>query len=480
MKMLIGGKKVDSSDGQVINVINPANGQIIDTVPASTEDDVKEAVKQAAAGQKIWGAMSLYERGEILYKFVDLIEQKDKITEIGTLLCRETGKTIKEAIAEAHSPAFAFNGFIEKARHTYGEVFPSGAEPGSEHHIQFTVREPVGVVACIVPFNFPIGLCVLKIAPALVAGNAAIIKPPTDNPLAIIAMCELLMEAGVPDGVIQVVTGHGSKIGKWLCSNPGVGAITLTGSSSVGIDVMTSAAKNITPVALELGGNDPFILLEDGDVDLAADEAIVGRTNIAGQVCAASKRFLIHNSLKDEFAKKVITRLKNIVVGDPLDPKTDMGCLISEKAAIEVENQVKKTVEQGAKIIYGGKRNGAFYYPTVLVDVTREMDIAKDMEIFGPVIPIIGFDTTDEAIEIGNNSIYGLCAGVFSRNIKTAMKVANKMQCGCTVINGSGAFRTNEMPFGGYKMSGIGNEGFASTLDEVTNIKTIVFKNIIE
>ena len=480
MKMLIGGEKVNSSDERVIEVTNPANGVIIDTVPAATEEDIEYAVKQAKIGQKKWSSLSIYERGEILYKFVDLIKRKDNAERIGTLLARESGRTPKDGIGEMLGPVYVFNGFIEKSRHTYGEVYPSGAEMGTERHIQFTVRESVGIVVCIIPFNFPIGIGSAKIAPALIAGNAVIVKPPTDNPLAVISMCELLIEAGVPGGVIQVITGYGSKVGKWLCANPGVGAITLTGSTGVGIEVMKTASQNLIPVSLELGGNDAFILLEDGDVELAADEAIVGRMNNAGQVCAASKRFLIYNSLKEEFVKKVIERLGKIIVGDPSNPKTTMGCLISKKAAIEVEKQVNKTVDQDAKIIYGGKRKGAFYYPTILSDVTPKMDIAKDMEVFGPVIPIIGFSTTEEAIEIANKSIYGLCGGVFSRDVKNAMKVASSLHCGCTVINGSGAFRTNEMPFGGYKKSGIGNEGFSCTLDEVTNLKTVVFKNIID
>lgn len=477
MKMIINGKAVDASDGATIQVINPENGTPIDTIPAATEGDVARAVEAAKAGQKNWAKIPVYERGEILMRFVGLVEQNKE--SLAQTLSQETGKPISEARGEIANIPIAFQAFVEKAKHLYGEVIPNGFEKNQEKHVLLTVREPVGVVACVIPFNFPCDLFDQKVAPALMAGNAAIVKPSTDNPLTLCMLTQLLVDAGVCDGAIQIVTGRGSQVGHWLCSNPGVHAITLTGSTEVGIETYKTAANHLAHIALELGGNDAFIVHEDGDIDLAVEEMIWGRMYNTGQVCCASKRFLIHNSVKAEFTEKAIKRISQIRRGALSDPETQMGCLISEKAAIEVERQVQRTVEQGGKILLGGTRNGAFFDPTVIGDVPKTADVAIDMEIFGPVVPIIGFDTLDEAIEIANASKFGLCGCVFSANAKTAWNVACRLECGGAVINGASFFRSFEMPFGGYKYSGVGTEGVLSTFAEVTRLKTIVLKNII-
>jgi len=477
MKMIIDGKAVDASGGTTIPVTNPATGQVIDTVPSATEDDVRLAVEKAKQGQKIWAKVPLHEKGDILLKFVALVdENKEKLART---LSQETGKPITEARGEIANIPIAFKGFIERAKHLYGEIIPNGQEKNQEHNVLLTVREPIGVVACVIPFNFPCDLFDQKVAPALLAGNAAIVKPSTDNPLTLCMLTELLVKAGVTNGAIQILTGRGSQVGNWLCKNPDVHAITFTGSTEVGIETYKNAANHLAHVALELGGNDAFIVWKDGDVDLAVEETIWGRMYNTGQVCCASKRFLIHNSLKDEFAKKLVERIKKIKLGDPADDDTQLGCLISEKAAIEVERQVELTVSQGGKIILGGKRKGAFYEPTVIVDVPKTADVAIDMEIFGPVVPIIGFNTLDEAVEIANASIFGLCGCIFTSDIKTAWQTAARLECGGVVINGASFFRSFEMPFGGYKHSGIGTEGAMSTFDEVTLTKTIVLKNVI-
>jgi succinate-semialdehyde dehydrogenase/glutarate-semialdehyde dehydrogenase len=477
MKMIIGGKAVDASNGAAIDVTNPATGKVIDTVPAATEADVNLAVEKAGAGQKKWAQVPVYERGEILLKFVALVEEnKEKLAQT---LSQETGKPITEARGEIANIPISFKSFVEKAKHLYGDVIPNGIEKNQEHHIQMTVREPIGIVACIIPFNFPCDLFDQKVAPALLAGNAAIVKPSTDNPLTLCILTELLTKAGVSDGAIQILTGRGSQVGNWICKNPEVHAITLTGSTEVGIETSKTAANHLAHISLELGGNDAFIVDADGDVDLAVEELIWGRMYNTGQVCCASKRFLIHNSIKEQFTSKAIERIKKIKLGDPADPATQLGCLISEKAAIEVERQVALTVEQGGKILLGGKRNGAFYEPTVIGAVPKTADVAKDMEIFGPVVPIIGFDTLAEAIEIANASIFGLCGCIFTADMKKAYKTAYQLECGGVVINGASFFRSFEMPFGGYKYSGIGTEGVLSTFDEVTRLKTIVLKNIL-
>lgn len=477
MKMIINGKSVDSSDGNVINVINPATGEIIDSVPSATEADIKEAVSYAKAAQKTWAKVPVYEKVNIMKKFISLvIENKE---DLARTLSDETGKPIKEARAEISNIPVAFDAFSEKAKHLYGNVVPAGLEAGQDKNILFTQREPIGVVACVIPFNFPCDLYDQKVAPALLSGNSAIVKPSTDNPLTLCKLTELMVKAGVTDGAIQIVTGRGSTVGSILCSNPDVHLVTLTGSTEVGIETAKVAAENLTHVALELGGNDAFLVLEDGDVDLATDELIWGRMYNTGQVCCASKRFIVHRSLVDEFAKKAVEKISAIKLGMPADDDTELGCLISEKAAITVEKQVNLTVDQGGKIILGGNRKGAFYSPTVITDVPKTADVAIDMEIFGPVVPIIPFDTVEEAIEIANSSKFGLCGCVFTNDMKKAFSVANSLECGGAVINGASFFRSFEMPFGGYKFSGIGTEGVMSTFNEMTRTKSIVLKNIL-
>lgn len=288
-----------------------------------------------------------------------------------------------------------------------------------------------------------------------------------------------MIEAGVPAGCIQVLTGDGPIVGQALAGHKGVHLVSLTGSTAAGIQTMGTASKNLTHIMLELGGNDAFIFLEDGDMDLAIKEATWGRLYNGGQVCCASKRFLIHNSRKQEFIERMKEVIANLKVGDPSSMDTDMGPMINEPAAVRIEEQVNKTVEQGATIVCGGKREGAYYFPTILDNVTRDMDIAKDMEVFGPVIPVIGFDTVEEAIDIANSSSFGLCGCVITKDYSLGMKIANKLECGGAIVNGASFYRSFEMPFGGWKHSGIGNEGVLTTLQEMTRLKTIILKNIL-
>ncbi len=477
MKMMIGGKAVGAADGKTIEVINPATGAVIDTIPAATPADIEHAVAEAVKGQKLWARVPVTQRVDIMYRFLELVERdKEKLAQT---LSAETGKPIREARAEIGNIPVSFRAFSEKAKHLYADVLPAGQEAGQEHTILITQREPIGVVACVIPFNFPCDLFDQKVAPALLAGNAAIVKPSTDNPLTLCMLTALLAEAGVTEGAIEIVTGRGSLVGNELCRNPQVHAITFTGSTSVGIETAHNAADHLAHVALELGGNDAFIVLEDGDVDLAVEELIWGRMYNTGQVCCASKRFLVHESRKEEFTQKAIARIRQLKQGMPSDESSELGCLISEKAAIEVERQIKETLDEGGKLLLGGGRKGAFIEATVLGDVPASAAVASDMEIFGPVVPIISFKTTEEAIQIANASKFGLCGCVFTADMKMAWKVASALECGGAVINGASFFRSFEMPFGGYKYSGLGREGVASTFDEVTQLKTIVLKNIL-
>ena len=478
MKNLVAGEFKDASNGAVIEVYNPATNELLDTVPNATAEDVDACVKKAMEAQKAWAKTPIHERGRIIEKFADLVEENAE--DLAVLLCKETGKPIREARAEIGNTKIFAYGYVEKAKHMYGNVIPAGTEIGQEKTIQITQQEPLGVVACIIPFNFPCDLFGQKVPSALVMGNAVIVKPSSTNPLTLHKYCELLKIAGVPDGVINILSGSGEVCGNALSGHPGIHLISLTGSTKVGMETMKTASQNLSHVMLELGGNDAFLFLEDGDMDKAIEETVWGRLYNTGQVCCASKRFLIHNSRKQEFIDKMKAKIATMKVGNPLDPDTEIGCLISEKAAIGVENQVNETIAAGATLVCGGRRNGAFYEPTILDNVTKDMEVAKDMEIFGPVIPVIGFDTLEEAIEIANQSNYGLCGCVFTEDMKKAFKVCNALECGGAVINGASFYRAAEMPFGGWKHSGIGNEGISTTLKEMSRTKTIVLKNILD
>ena len=477
VKNLIGYEWKDASNGAVIEVVNPATQELIDTVPNVTDEDVDTAVKVAVEEQKKWEKVSIYERADILYKFVDLVEENKE--RLAVLLSNESGKPIKEARGEIANVRIGTRGFIEKAKHLYGKSIPEGSEAGQEKTIQFTKRYPIGVIAAIIPFNFPSDLFCQKVPPALMMGNSIIVKPSNYNPLTLIEYVKLMIKAGVPEGCIQILTGDGPTAGQALARHPGVHLVSLTGGTAAGIQTMGTASKNLTHVMLELGGNDAFIFLEDGDMDLAVKETIWGRLYNGGQVCCASKRFLIHNSRKQEFIDRMKEVISNLKVGDPMKEDTDMGPMININAAKRIEEQVNQMVAEGATIVCGGKREDAYYYPTILDNVTKDMEASKDMEIFGPVISVIGFDDVEEAIEIANQSSYGLCGCVISKDVSRAMKIADRLECGGAVVNGASFYRSFEMPFGGWKHSGIGNEGVMTTLEEMSRLKTIVLKNIL-
>ncbi len=477
MNNLIGYNWSGASNGATIKIVNPATQETIGEVPNVTVQDVDTAVKVAKIEQKKWEEVSIYDRAEILYRFVDLVEANKE--RLATLLSNETGKPIKEARGELANVKIGATAFIEKAKHLYGESIEPGSEAGQAKTIQIVRRYPLGVVAAIIPFNFPSDLFCQKVPPALMMGNSIIIKPSNYNPLTLIEYTKLMIEAGVPAGCIQIITGDGPIVGQALAAHKDISLVSLTGGTEAGIQTMGTASKNLTHVTLELGGNDAFIFLEDGDMDLCVNETIWGRLYNGGQVCCASKRFLIHNSRKEEFINRMKDVLSNLKVGNPMDENTDMGPMINVAAAERIESQVNEMVSKGASLVFGGNREGAYYYPAILDNVTKEMEVASDMEIFGPVISVIGFNTDEEALEIANQSKFGLCGSVISNDFKRAMKIADKLECGGAIVNGASFFRSFEMPFGGWKYSGIGNEGVMTTLEEMSRIKTIVLKNVL-
>ena len=460
-------------------IFDPVTEEVIDYVKAFNAEEIDEVVKNAKKGFRQWSKFTQYQRNQVFFKFIDLY--MSRVDELSLLLSREMGKPLAQARGEFNSITSLTRGYCEKIRHMYGDVFNSGAEETKGvKDIVFTRREPLGIVAAFLPFNYPIDLFGQKVIPAIVAGNASIVKPPSDCPLTICKIVDLLHEAGMPEYAIQVVTGSGSLIGDHLAGHPGIQAVSLTGSNEVGVRIYQNAAPNLTRVFLELGGNDAFIVREDADIDLAVREAMGSRCGNAGQICCASKRFIVHENIADAFAQALKAELEKVRQGDPRDPSVTMGSLINEQAAITAEAQIDKTVAQGATCILGGKRfDRVFFPPTVLTNVSRDMDIAKDMEVFAPVFPIIPFKTDEEALSITNQSSYGLMSAIFTADYKRAFQMAEEIEAGGVVINGGGCFRLSEQPFGGYKKSGIGREGISHTLLEYTQEKTYALKGVL-
>lgn len=477
MQMLIDGKYIYASDGGVSEVVNPATGLVVDTVPEATLQDLDRAITVAVEGQKEWNAVPLHERLRILERYCEII--LDHLYEIASVICEEGGKPIEQARTEVRANADIFRIYCAAAYTFYGKTLPFNSEARSEGDVAFTIHEPLGVFATIVPFNYPFELAAHKSAPMLVTGNSVVLMPSSKTPRSAILMVKYLYEAGVPGKTISCVTGKGNVIGAAAARDPRIAAVSFTGSTAVGVSLAESCAKQLRPVSLELGGNDPLIIFEDCDYELAMDECISGRIGNAGQTCCASKRFLIQKGIFDRFVSDLAEKLNKIKIGDPADPSTELGPCIRESAAVTVMEQVEKTISQGGMLICGGKRNGAFITPTV-IQVGSETDIAKDMEVFGPIWPVIPFDTVDDAINIANNTCYGLSSGVMTSSMKTAMKIANGIQAGACIINGSGNYRLAQQPFGGYKFSGLGREGAVTTLEEMTQQKLISFKGILK
>lgn len=476
MQMIIDGTYVDASDEKVSKVINPATGECIDSVPEATLEDLDRAIALAVKGQKEWNAFPLHQRVEILEKYSCLVTEN--VERIAKLMCEEGGKPIEQCRVEVYANAAIFRIYNAAAYTFYGKTLPYNCEPRSQGDVAFTVHEPLGVFANIVPFNYPVELAAHKLAPMLVTGNSVVIIPSSKTPRSAIVLVELLHKAGVPANAVSCITGRGSVIGAAAAADPRVAAVSFTGSTEVGISLAETCAKALRPVSLELGGNDPLIIFDDCDYELAINETISGRLGNAGQTCCASKRFIIQKGIFERFAADLAERLSKVKMGDPSDPTVELGPCVRESSAIGVEEQIKLTIEQGGELLCGGKRNGAFIEPTV-IKVTKDTDIARDMEVFGPVWPLIPFETEEEALEIANNTIFGLSSGVITSNMKTAMNVANNIESGACIINGSGNYRLAHQPFGGYKYSGVGREGAVSTLEEMTQQKMISFKGIL-
>ena len=473
MKMIINGVDVDASDNATINVTNPFTGELVDTIPNASADDVNRACEIGLQGQREWGATSLDERIAVLNLWVELLEKHKE--ELGNLLCDEMGKPLPDAIGEIGAGQNWAHLTALHARTILGGTFPS-SESGHGTSLTFTTREPRGLCLAICPTNFPISGMSLNVTPAMLGGNAVIIKPATGNPLAAIRATRLLVEAGMPAAACQVITGSGSRIGNSLAEHPAVSSVMMIGSAGVGAQIASGVSANMAHVTLELGGNDCMVMLDDADMDLCVDQAIEGRMYNAGQICCAPKRLLIPRSRKEEFSAKLLARLSSeIKVGDPREKGTRISTLPIESAAVQVEGQIIHAVDQGAEVVYGGKRDGAIIEPTVIDKVTPDMDVAQNDEIFGPVFAMIEYDTEDEALEIANNNLYGLMSQVMTEDYRRGIRFANRMESGAVIVNyNTFSGRSSAQPFGGYKKSGIGRNGISTAIQELTQEKSII------
>ena len=474
MYMLICGERRFSQAGKSITVYNPATHEAIESVPDASTEDVDSAIKYAFEGFEKWSRTLLFERIGIIRKFADLIENNyETIAEIET---REMGKPIMQSRSECRGAAETIREISEHARTLNGEVLPISNLPSAEEDMLITVREPYGVVTAIVPFNYPISQCILKLVPALLMGNTVIVKPASEAPLAVIKLMELLYEAGLPEYAAQVVTGPGHSVGKQLCEDERISVVSLTGSTLSGIQASMNAAGTLKHVLLELGGNDPLIILKDADMDYAVSEAVVGRYGCAGQICCGSKRFLVHEDIVDEFTEKLTDALSKLKLGDPFDTETKIGPLVSIEAAERAEKQIKESLEEGGRLLMGGRRLNESYIEPTVIRTERSMKILHDMEVFAPVWPIISFKTIDEAIEIANDTPYGLSSGCIGNDYRQLLKIAKEVKAGCVVLGGCGNYQTKDQGFGGIKMSGNAREGGHYCLEEFSRIKTIVFR----
>ncbi len=472
-QMFIAGELTNSVSGKTYEVRNPATGEVVDTAPLGTVEDVRRAIDAAEAAFKSWSETAAEARAKLIRKGIELVEEQKQ--ELAVLLTKEQGKPVPEAVREIehflHGMEF-YAGLASKVRGAYVPL-PDQKMYG------MVLKQPVGVCGAIVPWNFPITLMGTKIGPALAAGCTVVVKPASTTPLTAIRIIELFNRAGLPAGVLNIVTGPGSVVGEELLHNPKVRRIAFTGETRTGKHVMEVAGRDFKRVTLELGGSDPMIVCDDADLDRAVTAASVGRFYNCGQACLAIKRLYLFDSIADEFISKLVGKVQRLKVGNGLNPDTRLGPLHTAAQRAEVEEQVQDAVERGARVIVGGKRpegaefeKGFFYLPTLLVDVPEDARIVKE-ECFGPALPIFRVKDLDEAIEKANSSIYGLGSSIWTRDLVKATKAAERIEAGYTWIN-SAQIIYDELPFGGVKQSGLGKEHGSEALDYYMETKSVV------
>jgi acyl-CoA reductase-like NAD-dependent aldehyde dehydrogenase len=471
-KMVIGGQQLAAADGQTFDVVSPVTGQVIAHVPKGGAQDVETAVAAAqAAFDGEWHTWSQTRRGQTLARFATVI--RDHLEELAALESRNMGKPISSARWEIGAVANTMEYYAGAANKLMGETIPV-SKPGFD----FTLREPIGVVGLIVPWNFPLMLASWKMGPALAAGNTAILKPASYTPLTAIRIAELALEAGFPPGVLNVVTGPGATAGAAIAAHPGIGKVAFTGETATGQEIMRAAAGNVKKISLELGGKSPNIVFADADIECFAAESPYSVFDNCGQDCCARSRILVERSVHDRVVELFAAATLKVKVGDPDDPATEVGTMVSFRQRESVLNYIQVGREEGARVVVGGGipaepayAQGAYIQPTVFDRVTSGMRIAQE-EIFGPVVAIIPFDTEEEAVRLANDTPYGLSGSIWTRDIGKAIRMARSVRTGVLSINCNSSVHT-EAPFGGYKMSGVGRENGMHALDMYTQVKNV-------
>ncbi len=468
MKMFIKGEWVDRKE--TMEVRNPFNNEVIDIVPKAGESDVAIAIQGSDEGAKIMRSLGGYKRWEILHKAAMLI--RDKQEEFARTICQEVGKTIRESRSEAARGFETLMASAEEAKRISDDTIPLDGAPGGENKVGFSQRVPCGVVVAIAPFNFPLNLVAHKVGPALAAGNSVIIKPASDAPLTSLKLVEVLLEAGLPPLAVSCITGSGKSVGEALCKDPKVRKITFTGSADVGRQICHVAG--LKRVTMELGSNCPVIVLADADLTKTAEIVAAASYYYAGQTCTSTQRVFVEKDVYDDFLGLLKGKTEKIKMGDPLSEQTDLGPMIRERDIAKVLAFFKDAKSSAARILTGGKRQGTMVEPTIVADMSTTMKLFRE-ELFGPGVAVMAVNNLDEAIGLSNDSIYGLAAGIFTKNLGAAMKFVREVDYGNLHINWIPGWRVDLMPFGGLKTSGLGKEGPKYAIREMTEAKTVVF-----
>ena len=465
---LIGGEWIQADSGATIDVTNPATTLKIGAVPKSGKAETRRAIEAAQTAFESWRKTTANDRSKLLRKLHDLIlENQDALAE---LLTMEQGKSLAEAKGEVGISAAYILWFAEEGRRTYGDTVPS---PWAERRILVT-KEPVGVIAAITPWNFPSSMLARKIGPALAAGCTVVVKPASQTPYSGLAWGALCEEAGFPKGVVNVVTGSAGEIGDEICANPLVRKLTFTGSTEVGKILMEKCAATVKKVSMELGGNAPFLVFDDADIDRAVEGAMVAKYRNSGQTCVCTNRFFVQEGVYDAFVEKLAAASNKLKVGNGLDAGTQQGPLIDEKAVEKVEEFIQDATAKGGKVVAGGKRHelgGSFFQPTVIAEAKPDMMFMKE-EIFGPLAPVFRFKTEEEAIQLANDTQFGLASYAYTGSLNRAFRVMEGLKYGMVGIN-EGLITTVEAPFGGVKESGLGKEGGHQGIEDYLDTKYV-------